>query len=389
MKLHAVKVKNPSLGEFDGTTVRVSDDLLQRLEQSKTRDGTNLLDLLRAGRALKAFKHLLERIRHVDGNLVLTLEKSHRWGRTYYVNWDDYRKRATTRFYAFYRDTGLEIATSFLADAFPEHFTSDKLTATEVRRVRANVPDVVAALAEKEKHKRLMLRALSDQLAALQTKKLSVKRQLAELDALRRQFSVSYYTDRMKEFRTRLEHDHPETRGKDSWQRWIYANSWLFGVQYSTPIEKEHVGFGQIPDYLFPTLDGFIDILEIKKPTLDVLRADEGHPGSFVWSRETTSAVGQVVNYIDQLEQHRREVAEILAQKHGDLHEGTFSAIRPRAFVLIGRSEGWTRQEREAFRKLNYSLHGIEVMTYCDLLRRGDRTVAMYRGPSAAQQAAP
>jgi uncharacterized protein (UPF0254 family) len=35
-----------------------------------------------------------------------------------------------------------------------------------------------------------------------------------------------------------------------------------------------------MPDYLFPTLDGFIDILEIKLPEDDVIIKDTNHIGS-------------------------------------------------------------------------------------------------------------
>ena len=34
--------------------------------------------------------------------------------------------------------------------------------------------------------------------------------------------------------------------------------------------------------------------------------------------------------------------------------------------------------EKEAFRKLNHSLHGIEVLTYTDLLKRGENLIKVY-----------
>jgi len=38
----------------------------------------------------------------------------------------------------------------------------------------------------------------------------------------------------------------------------------MFATQYAAPLPKERVGFSSIPDFLFPTLDGFVDVLEIK-----------------------------------------------------------------------------------------------------------------------------
>lgn len=58
-----------------------------------------------------------------------------------------------------------------------------------------------------------------------------------------------------------------ETTGSDSWQKWIYKNNWLFGVNYREPIEKAKINInGIMPDYLFPTIDGFVDVFEIKLP---------------------------------------------------------------------------------------------------------------------------
>ena len=374
-----MKIRSPSLGKLSGTTVRITHALWEHLGQFKTKDGPSLLDLLLVGRAMKGFKHLIERIHDADGKIVFTLDRTRRWGDTYYVDWHEYRKHASACFFPLYRETGLDAAATFLSKRFPDRFKADNLTAREVRRVRANVPDVVATLAQQTKHKRLLLHSVSQELEKLRTRKVLVKRELEELDALRRKSSVAYYDDRMREFRSRLEGDYPETRGRASWQNWIYANSWLFGTQYGHPIAKERVGFDQIPDFLFPTLDGFVDILEIKKPTAEVLQPDDGHPGSYVWSRESARAIGQVVNYIDQMELNRLQLRERLSV-HWKRDSGVLLPIRPRAFVLVGRWEGWPVTKREALRRLNFSLHGIEVITYSDLVQRGDRIVEMYSG---------
>lgn len=81
-----------------------------------------------------------------------------------------------------------------------------------------------------------------------------------------------------------------ETSGKDSWQNWIYDNNWLFGINYQAPIQKEKVGFDCIPDFLFLSLDGFLDILEIKLPTADVIFEDKSHLGSYSWSSSNRKA---------------------------------------------------------------------------------------------------
>lgn len=49
--------------------------------------------------------------------------------------------------------------------------------------------------------------------------------------------------------------------------------------------------------------------------------------------------------------------------------------MKPRAFVLIGQSDSWKADKKEGLRKLNDSLHGIELLTYTDLLKRGEALV--------------
>lgn len=170
----------------------------------------------------------------------------------------------------------------------------------------------------------------------------------------------------------RLNQSLPETKGGDSWQRWIYANNWLFGVNYTKPIEKQKINInGIMPDYLFPTLDGFIDVLEIKLPTFEVIEMDVGHNGSWVWSREANYAIGQVVNYLCEIDRQKLEIENQIKKTYGK----EISMLKPRAFILIGQSDDWSKDQKEGLRKLNHSLHGIEVITYSDLVGRGESFV--------------
>lgn len=160
-----------------------------------------------------------------------------------------------------------------------------------------------------------------------------------------------------------------EDSGENPWQEWIYDNNWLFGVNYREPIEKEKINFvGSKPDYLFPTVDGFIDILEIKLPDDRVLLPDVGHPGAWKWTNTCNIAIGQVVNYLDHIEMHR-ESLENHFRRNYDI---SVSLIKPRAYILIGdSSKDWDSKKVGALRNMNFALHQIEVLTYADLVERG------------------
>jgi hypothetical protein len=179
----------------------------------------------------------------------------------------------------------------------------------------------------------------------------------------------------LNEFTDRLTKKYSETTGPDTWQKWIYAHTWIFGIQYLAPFEKTKINLsGSMPDYLFPTVDGFLDILEIKLPEDDVITADSSHPGAYKWTPETNAALGQVINYLCDVEHYRYELQEKIMKEYGI----EVSIIKPRAFILIGNKEHWPKDKKEALRKMNHSLHGIEVLTYHDLLQRGTEIANMF-----------
>ena len=171
------------------------------------------------------------------------------------------------------------------------------------------------------------------------------------------------------ELKNRLTKVFSETTGDDSWQKWIFRNNWLFGANYQEPIEKQKINItGIMPDFLFPTIDGFVDILEIKLPNDEVIESDGSHAGSWIWSKGSTVAIGQVVNYLGEVDRLRLEIEKQIKIKYGR----EICLLKPRAFILIGNNEKWKLEKKEALRKLNHSLHGIEVVTYFDLIQRGE-----------------
>lgn len=186
---------------------------------------------------------------------------------------------------------------------------------------------------------------------------------------------VSHYEKSLIEFQERLKKDYKETIGDSSWQNWIQQNFWLFGANYRQPFPKEKVGFSSIPDFLFATLDGFLDFLEIKLPKHKVIVRSESHPGAYRLSPEANEAVGQSIQYLSEIEKNQYQIAEKIQQDY----EINLSTIKPRAIILIGMSDDWSTQERTALRKLNNSLHAIELITYTDLLERGKHMIKIFK----------
>lgn len=385
MTLQKITIKNRSYGKLSGVKIYLTSELFRRLSRVKSRSGT-AIDSLRSGRAVRGMKHLIAMIKKANSNskIVFTSRKSRKDGLDYYIDYDMYIKHGQDIFFTFYRSTGFEVAQTFLGKIFPRQFAVKKgeLTTRETRKVESNLRTVLRNLSSKIKNKKILLEETTQMLRETREEKRQLRRGITRkiegLVELQRQSNISYYTEKLQEFERRLGKKFPETKGKNSWQKWIYNNAWLFGIYYHEPIDRVKIGFDSIPDFLFPTLDGFLDILEIKKDSFDVIKKDSSHVGSFMWSPETNQAIGQVVNYITEMELNQLQLKERINHVYGTMYRSSIHTIKPRSFILIGTSTAWSDKEREAFRKLNYSLHGIEVLTYTDLYKRGEKIISMY-----------
>ncbi len=163
-----------------------------------------------------------------------------------------------------------------------------------------------------------------------------------------------------------------EVKGDDSWQKFILNQHWMFGANYLDPIDRTKINIrGSMPDFIYPTADGFADILDIKLPTDDVIVEDSSHAGAWKWSADTNTAIGQITNYIVDVERLRLEIEKEIKMNTGR----DVLLLKPRAYILTGNSEKWTPAKKEGLRKLNYMMHGIEVLTYHDLKLRAKRIV--------------
>jgi len=383
-KLHKITISNKKFGDLDNTVVYLTDDLFQSLNQRKKIAGLAFIESFKQGRAIRGFKHLLEQIKSKDKNakLVLTSDSIKKQGSRYYINLKDYSAKGHSRFLSFYRAIGLDVSLSYLNAYFPKDFPSPRkqLTSQELAKISRNLPDVLDKTTKTKKSRKELLNKTSQKVEELRKEEKTLKENVKELRTLIRQSSIAYYQAKIAELQERLDSGkkYSETKGKNSWQSWIYENNWIFGIQYETAIEKEKIGFDSIPDFLFPTLDGFLDILEIKLPTHEIIKEDTNHPGSYVWSPDANKAIGQVINYIHQIELNQLQLRDRINENYANTLGSEIFTIKPRAFILIGRSDSWRKKEKEALRKLNYSLHGIEVLSYTDLVQRGNNLISLY-----------
>ena len=367
-KLEKIKINNKNYGKLKGTIIFITSLLKKNLLNIKSnRYGNVFIKIETVG--FRGGKHLIEQLKNKIGKdceLILTHESSAIRGKKIFLNFESYDKYGRSKFFSVYRQTGLETSLGYLQRTFPDLFGDVKIepTRSETRKVIDSLPQISPELYNRETNT-----LIKNVVGIIQNSDTDLSKLTPEvLNEINAASNQVFYRRKIKEFLGRLKKDYPETKGDNSWQNWIYKNAWLLGSKYLRPITKKRVGLDAIPDFLFPTVDNFLDILEIKLPKEQVIVKDRSHPDSFYWSDAVSKALGQIINYLYQLEINQFQIAKKLK----------VSIIKPRAILLIGKSDAWNEEFREAFRKLNYSLHGIEVVTYTQLLQYGNRLLEIY-----------
>lgn len=146
-------------------------------------------------------------------------------------------------------------------------------------------------------------------------------------------------------------------------QKFLEDNYWMFGSEYSELIDKRQLTLGMQIDFpLRRTVDGYLDIIEIKTPLhgTELFDFDKDHDNLFS-SKELSKATSQAEKYLGLLdaEQYRIELREKLR------------VDKVRARVVIGRDIN--EQQVRALRSYNADRVRIEVITYDQLIRIAER----------------
>ena len=160
-----------------------------------------------------------------------------------------------------------------------------------------------------------------------------------------------------------------------SLERWIKENDWVFGVEYIKRLDATRIGLHSDADLLVESLDGFADLIELKKAsTTKLFIEDKSHPGVRYPSAELSQVIGQTIFYLHTM----NEARYLLKASDG------INVLKPRAKIVIGRSSLLSEAERETLRRLNDTLHGIEVLTFDEIALRAKTIVDLFSEEAAS-----
>lgn len=164
---------------------------------------------------------------------------------------------------------------------------------------------------------------------------------------------------------------------ESDFQKWFEANPWVFQADAVTCLDDRRIDVEHIADFLFRSVDGCVDLVELKRPHAKTWSGTQDH-GNWVPHSELTAALTQVWNYQKELE---KEMDSIRTRER--LQNAVI--LRPHATLIHGRSSGWEPEHFEAQRLLNSSLHGVTFITFDQALQRAERinTVRHVSSPDA------
>ncbi len=158
---------------------------------------------------------------------------------------------------------------------------------------------------------------------------------------------------------------------EQKWQEWFKHNDWVLGSEFVRILDEREIDTANITDYLMEAYDGFLDIIEIKRPEGSLqFWADGQDHGNVVPSGDLTKAITQATKYIYEVEREANSVKFLERVSN-------IKTIKPRCILIFGRSNDWNDKQKEAYRILNSSYHNLQIMTYDHILSRAKRILGI------------
>lgn len=136
-------------------------------------------------------------------------------------------------------------------------------------------------------------------------------------------------------------------------------------------------GYDKRPDFVLVDANGYVDILEIKKPDVQLLTKQASYRNNYVPVRELSGAIQQIEKYIfclTSIEKSQREVIDKLSALLPDTIRPEI--VNPQGILIAGRSNMFDVQQKRDFELVRRQYkHVADIMTYDDLVDRFENIV--------------
>lgn len=199
--------------------------------------------------------------------------------------------------------------------------------------------------------------------------KVDVAKFFLENDLLPREFDVLLENRRRQNAITEFESKLNLNEVEYEWQTWFTNNAWILGGEFAEILDDRKINTQSVADYLVKDFDGFVDLIEIKRPEGNLkFWCPERDHNNLIPHNDLIKAVTQTQAYLLELE---KEIDSISSRSRLN----GASIIKPKATIIFGRSYNWGEEERNAFRILNTGYVNLTILTYDHVLQRAKRMV--------------
>lgn len=177
--------------------------------------------------------------------------------------------------------------------------------------------------------------------------------------------------------------DRVDTVSEQVWQEQIHGLLRLLYPKYIAGVREVVIKgvdrHDKRPDFLLIDANGYIDILEIKKPSVQLLTKQSSYRNNYVPVRDLAGAIQQIEKYIYCLNAWGKDgEQELQKQLSSKLPAMVLpKVVNPQGILLLGRNNQFNNQQKDDFEliKRQYK-HIAEIMTYDDLMQRIDNIIA-------------
>ncbi|QQR83340.1 DUF4263 domain-containing protein [Candidatus Peregrinibacteria bacterium] len=120
-------------------------------------------------------------------------------------------------------------------------------------------------------------------------------------------------------------------------------------------------------DLLMESLDGFLDLIELKRPKYGIFQHDISH-NCYYPTSDLSKVIGQCLFYLQKLDDYKLNLEK----------EHKVKILCPRIKIVAGRTNNFNGEQFSTLRMLNSNLNHIQVVSYDYLLSCGKKIIASY-----------
>ncbi|MFE2114737.1 Shedu anti-phage system protein SduA domain-containing protein [Streptomyces microflavus] len=161
----------------------------------------------------------------------------------------------------------------------------------------------------------------------------------------------------------------------------LEGHTWIFGGQYIGIAHRRNLAMLDEHDIPLVESSGALHIVELKGPKIkDLVKKYRSH---LIVGNDVHQAVGQLMNYLKQLDQQGAAMEQVFRNEHGV----EYDMSRLCGTVVIGHSRHVPDHAKkaidQAIRTFNSHLTRVQVLTYEDLLNRAEMALRFEEGALA------